>query len=63
MVSDNPNDIKIYNNARNETILDITKNLISILYKYIDDPKIRNDIFKEFLNKYPEMNELYRFIH
>jgi hypothetical protein len=63
MPLDHPFALKIFDNGRDSMTIEFAKSLVSIVYKTVNDIEIRNNIFTEFIQKYPLMKtELNNFI-
>lgn len=57
MPLDSIHDIIVFNNGKKEMANTFSKELIPILYKYIDNNEIKNNIIKDLINKIPDSCE------
>ena len=60
MPLDSEHDIRVFNNGKKEMINIISKEIIPILYKHINDINIRNDIMKDLIKKIPDCKKHFK---
>jgi hypothetical protein len=55
MPLEDPFALKIFENGKEAMTIEFANSLISIIFKHVDNIEIRNNIFEDFVKKYPNM--------